>query len=298
MWKTQEIPRNLDFYACEYRLIWANERLVEPQFLHTDTKSEGTTVAWLIESGQVRVDYPNGRLEAKPGDWLFLRAGGGKQHFSRKSRVISLRFDLRLRGGQAVFTRERDVILKDDRHPKLRETAMRLVTLIARHDQAGTLLLGRGRIPFAENFRIEAAFLDWLGAYVEVMVARGEVPRVVGQQDDRVAQALLRIENHYLREKFSERELARWCGLSLNQLVRLFVREMTVSPFQYYEARRLRLARHALAETILPIKEIGFELGFSSSPHFSNWFTNKEGISPRAFRNANVPESPLHIAPP
>lgn len=282
----EEFPRNLDFYACEYRLIWANERTVEPQFLQDDTKSEGNTVTWFIEKGTVAVDYPQGRLEARPGDWLFLRAGDGKQHFSKKSRVISLRFELRLRGGRAVFARERDLIFKGERFPKLQESAMRLVALIARHGEAGTLLLGRGRIPLAENFRIEAAFLDWLGVYVEVMQAAGEVPRVAGQQDDRVAQALLLIESHSMREKFSERTLATRCGLSVNQLVRLFTRETTISPFQYYEARRLRLARHALAESVLPVKEIAFELGFGSAPHFSNWFSKNEGASPRAFRNA------------
>jgi AraC-like DNA-binding protein len=37
------------------------------------------------------------------------------------------------------------------------------------------------------------------------------------------------------------------------------------------------------------VKEIAYELGFSSLPHFSAWFRRRNGLSPRAFRARAAP---------
>ncbi len=279
----------LDFYGLQPRLVWANEREVEPQFLEpgasTDT-TRGTrdTIVWYLEAGEVSVTYGQTTVRAEEGQWIFLRAEDGRQRFTAGSRLISLRFHLRLRGGAPLFARLRDVVLAGSQYPRLAKMARALVAEFPRVNALGTLWVARERLSLVDNFRIEAAFMGWLGAYVEAMEAAGETAETIGERDVRVTKALILIEDHRMRDKFSETELARQCGLSVNQLGRVFRREMDMSPFQYYETRRLELARHALAESELPVKEIGFELGFSSSPHFSNWFTERTGASPRAYR--------------
>ena len=62
---------------------------------------------------------------------------------------------------------------------------------------------------------------------------------------------------------------------------------------QMHVHRRLELARHMLRETRLPLKEIAFELGFSSPAHFSNWFRGRLQTTPTAFRNQSAPETPM-----
>lgn len=276
----------LDFYGLQPRLVWANERTLTKEFLDMETTfAANETVAWFMEEGEVTVSYRRGtEAHARAGEWVLLRAENGRQHFTRGARLMSLRFHLRLRGGKPLFARRRDVVVKGPRAESLRQAAHSLVEEFERVDAPGTVFVARDRLSMADNFRIEAAFMRWLGCYVETMVGAGENPEAANGRDTRVTKALIRIEDHPMREKFSEAALARRCGLGINQLGRLFRREQGMSPFQYYEERRMELARHALKDSSLPIKEISFELGFSSPPHFSNWFTRRAGVSPRAWR--------------
>ena len=285
----------MDFHGMHARLVWANEREVEPEFLdpgatHT-TLGQKDTVVWFLKKGEVTVIYPKAKVRIRAGQWVFLRAEDGLQRFAPGSRLISIRFHLRLRGGEPLFARKRDVVLAEEECPRLRAAARGLVAEFARVGALETFWVARERQTLVDNLRIEAAFMGWLGAYVEAMEAAGETATVVGERDKRVAKALILIEDHRMRDKFSEVELARQCGLSVNQLTRVFRREVGVSPFQYYEKQRQELARHALAESTLPVKEISFELGFNSSSHFSTWFAERAGMGPRNYRTQHAVEA-------
>ena len=276
----------LDFYSLQARLMWANERRVETRYLEMPaTKSVVETVAWFLAEGEVTVSYGRGeRVRARAGEWLFLRASEGHQRFAPDSRLISLRFLLRLRGGKPLFARRGDRIVRGDRAAILEKAARPLVAEFERVDAPGSLFVARARLGLVDNYRIEAAFMGWLAAYVEAMEAEGEKATALGERDARVSKALALIEDHQMRDKFSESVLAQRCGLSVNQLGRVFRADLGVSPFQYYERCRLELSQHALSDSSLPIKEVAFELGFSSPPHFSNWFSERAGMSPRAWR--------------
>ena len=284
--KLKDEKFTLEFYGLQPRLIWANERTLTAPFLDMATTSaEAETVAWFIQEGAVTVTYRAGvTAKATAGEWLFLRAEDGHQQFEPGTHLISLRFRLRLRGGAPLFARGQDWVVKGDRAEELRKAARELVEEFERVDAPGTVFVARSRLSMGDNFRIEAAFMHWLGVYVETMLAIGEKPKEATGRDTRVTKALIRIEDHPMREKFSETGLARRCGLGINQLGRLFRAEQGMSPFQYYEERRMELAKHALTDSSLPIKEIGFELGFSSPPHFSNWFAKRAGMSPKDWR--------------
>lgn len=276
----------LDFYGLQPRLIWAHERTLTDEFLDVPTTiAANETVAWFIKKGEVTVTYRKGEaVRATTGQWLFLRAENGRQRFAARTRLMSLRFQLRLRGGKPLFLRRSDVVVKGAEAERLRVAAHNLVAEFERVDAPGTVFVARSGLSMIDNFRIEAAFMQWLGSYVEAMFAAGEKPEEASKRDARVTKALIRIEDHPMREKFSETLLARECGLGVNQLGRLFRAEQGTSPFQYYEDRRMELAQQALKASAVPIKEIAFELGFSSPPHFANWFTKRAGISPRAWR--------------
>lgn len=275
----------MDIGDVQPRLIWANEREVEPVFQKPyDTHGDTCAIAWLILEGSVRLAYGQSRVVAKAGEWVFLRNENGRQRFEAGSRLVSLRFTLRLRGGRPLFAPARDVVLQAVDHPALEAAARALVDRIKRVDPLQTLRVARDRLDLADNFRIETAFMAWLAAYVDAMDAAGVSPEIADERDARVGKALVLIEDHRMREKFSETALARRCGLGVNQLARLFRSEVGISPRQYYEKQRLELACHALVESRLPVKELAFELGFGSSSHFSNWFTCKTGRGPRAYR--------------
>ncbi|MDF3130319.1 AraC family transcriptional regulator [Kiritimatiellaeota bacterium B1221] len=281
------LPR-LDLSECRAQLIWANERELEPRHLHMRASFEDVSVCWYIESGSVTVTDPQERVKAGAGEWVFPGRTRAEQYFSPRARILSFRFLLTYPGGDPLFLRERSYVLKSESCPLLEQAGRELIRQLHPWSSSGPIMVGRQRIPLDENFRIEAAFYQWLAAYTQCQHRLGEQLLLRRQGDARVQQALIRLERFSFHEGFSEAELARECGLSVNQLNRLFKRENGLSPFQYYDRLRLERAQQALSETRLQVKEIAYELGFSSSPHFTNWFKQREGMGPRSYRNQAV----------
>lgn len=275
----------LDLNECRTLLIWANERDLEPQHLHMQAGFEDTTVCWLIERGTVTLTGPEGVVSSGAGNWLFPGRVHAEQQFSARARILSIRFVLTHRGGEPLFLRPYSRVLTSSKEPALEKAGRRLSRYLAPWSATESLVVGRSRIPLDQNFFIEAAFYQWIAAYIQVQHRMGEIMQIPRQGDARVRQALTRLEQIPFQDGFSEAELAQECGLSVNQLHRLFKRETGESPFQYYDRLRLERARHALCETGMQVKEIAYELGFSSSPHFTNWFKKRQGEGPRIFRN-------------
>jgi len=71
--------------------------------------------------------------------------------------------------------------------------------------------------------------------------------------------------------------------LSQNHLIRLFRRELQTTPGKYHDRLRVEHARHRLLQPETRIKEVAIELGFTHLPHFSKWFKNACGTTPRAY---------------
>ena len=277
--------RTIDHSRCRAKLIWANERVVEAFFRDHRTRARLHTVCWFLDRGTVRVDEEDQSYVAKRGDWLFLAANESTQHFSPQARIISLRFDLCWLDGTELFRRQRTRILRHKDYPELEHSARELIRRLDPWRATHSLLVGRNQIPISENFAIDAAFNQWLSSYTFSMIREGAQILYTEQYDDRVLTALRAIEDHPMTESFSVSQLAAHCALSVNQLGRLLKNETGMSPFDCFERRRLNLARHALEDTEMPIKEIGYNLGFKSPSHFSNWFIRHERKSPRSYRN-------------
>ncbi|HKX32442.1 MAG TPA: helix-turn-helix transcriptional regulator, partial [Blastocatellia bacterium] len=59
-----------------------------------------------------------------------------------------------------------------------------------------------------------------------------------------------------------------------------------VSPHTYLASLRIERARRLLAETPLPLSEVGALVGYKSQSHFTKIFREATGVTPRAFREA------------
>lgn len=278
----------LDLTECSAQLIWANERELECRHLHMHSSFEDVTVCWLIDQGTVTLTGQEGEVTAEPGDWVFPGNYLAEQRFSPRSRILSIRFTLISPGGEPLFARPKTRVLSAQSEPSLEQTGRALIRRLEPWSARESLVLGRNRIPLDENYLIEAAFYKWIAAYIQCQHRMGETIQSRTRGDNRIHQALTRLERYPFHEGFSEAGLARDCGLSVNQFIRLFKRETGDSPLQYYDRLRLERARHALTETGIQVKEIAYELGFSSSPHFTNWFKKREGAGPRAYRNRTI----------
>lgn len=81
-------------------------------------------------------------------------------------------------------------------------------------------------------------------------------------------------------------DLAALCGFSERYFAKRF-REFSGVPIsQYIKAVQLAKAKSLLLETDLPLKEIAYRLGFSSTANFTASFRTATGITPGQFRKS------------
>ena len=79
-------------------------------------------------------------------------------------------------------------------------------------------------------------------------------------------------------------ELAFLSGRSLSSFKRDFQQIYNISPAQWIRVRRLEKAKEMLQETVLPVNEICYSVGFENVSHFSRIFKNHYGYPPTQYR--------------
>ena len=99
-----------------------------------------------------------------------------------------------------------------------------------------------------------------------------------------VIAAASRIMERHIEEPLALKRLAGEVGLSLRQIERLFDDELGQSPAGYYRNLRLERAKHLLAQTMMPVLEVGLACGFASAAHFSKSYRKQFGQAPTDFR--------------
>jgi AraC family transcriptional regulator len=107
----------------------------------------------------------------------------------------------------------------------------------------------------------------------------------VGMVDRRLRRAIEFMHDNCARE-LSLAEIADAAYLSEFHFARLFKKITGTTPHAYLAALRIERARKLLAETDLPITEVGAQVGYNSQSHFTKIFREATGITPHAFRTA------------
>lgn len=265
-------------------LIWIYDGAVEDRWRSGVVESPHLT-AWLVRAGSVRVKLGTRTLRAGPGQWMFPPSGDLWREFSADAEILSVRFRASWPTGEDLFSDGLGIVFSAAEHPELERAARPMARFAATTFPHGYRFLPEEPATLAQHLRLNALFARWLDVAVGALTDQGLTPSRMGRIDPRLLKAVHLIERRALSAPFAERVLAREVGLSLSQLERLFTRQFGVSPRGYCERRRHEHAIAALQSSPQTIKEVAFQLGFSSLPHFSGWFRRKHGVSPRAFRN-------------
>lgn len=82
-------------------------------------------------------------------------------------------------------------------------------------------------------------------------------------------------------------EIARALGLSPNRLHAVTMRAVGRGPLAVLHDRIMLEAKRELMFTDKRVADIAFDCGFDDPAHFSRFFTQRAGLSPRAFRQAS-----------
>lgn len=101
--------------------------------------------------------------------------------------------------------------------------------------------------------------------------------------DERVTAALKYISGHF-REKHVYETFCKTNRVSVNHLIRLFRRDVGVTPMQYQMGRRIHEARNLLLCSGYSIDEVAEHCGFADRYHFSKAFKKFTGAAPAAYR--------------
>jgi AraC-like DNA-binding protein len=109
----------------------------------------------------------------------------------------------------------------------------------------------------------------------------------VGIVDRRLRRAIEFMSDNCGRE-LSLAEIAGAAYLSEFHFARLFKKITGATPHAYLASLRIGRARRLLAESDLPIAEVGAEVGYTSQSHFTKIFREATGMTPKAFRDAAV----------
>ncbi|MBL1120178.1 helix-turn-helix domain-containing protein [Streptomyces sp. 110] len=92
-------------------------------------------------------------------------------------------------------------------------------------------------------------------------------------------------------------ELAADTTTERTYLVRLFQRDLGVSPIAYLNRLREQAAARLLVQTDLPIADIGVQLGWSDAAYFARRFKSAYGMSPSAYRKRALTGETRYHAP-
>ena len=104
--------------------------------------------------------------------------------------------------------------------------------------------------------------------------------------DDGIRPALDAIESS-LAEPPGNEALAALCGVSSNQLIRLFRSAVGMTPARYGLERRVAIAAQELACSSRSLEDIAESLGFVDRYHLSRVFSRHLGITPAAYRRGH-----------
>ena len=91
------------------------------------------------------------------------------------------------------------------------------------------------------------------------------------------------LDNH-VTENISLKEMGDLVYLSESQVVRLFKRDLKMTPHEYSLHLKLELAKKLLQSTRLMVREIAGYLGFCDEHYFSYIFKKKAGCTPLEYR--------------
>lgn len=126
-----------------------------------------------------------------------------------------------------------------------------------------------------------------------------ELSRYLKQQDDQASDAGQGLEPWQMRrireylmdvewERPSLSALASLCGMSRRTLMRRFKAGTGESLGRHVQRMQFNRACEMLAHSQLPLKEIGYRLGFSSPANFTAAFRQHTGTTPLRYRRAHV----------
>ncbi len=96
---------------------------------------------------------------------------------------------------------------------------------------------------------------------------------------------------HYIHEHLTDRilvnEVCRKAYLNRNAFFAWFKEQLGITPVEYINAERIKLAKQLIAEKRYSIAQVGANCGFSDANYFARVFKKLEGITPGEYKTCS-----------
>lgn len=142
-----------------------------------------------------------------------------------------------------------------------------------------------GIVERASRFEKEEAFFFLLEQVLREHSSTFEAAEVQ-ETDERVKAVCAYLDAHYT-ENISLGELVDLTGFSKSHLLRLFTMQIGVSPYRYLQSLRIQKAKRLLEEGLPPV-EAAAQTGFADQSHFSRFFKEFIGLTPKQYQKIFV----------
>ncbi|MBQ8593003.1 MAG: AraC family transcriptional regulator [Bacteroidaceae bacterium] len=101
--------------------------------------------------------------------------------------------------------------------------------------------------------------------------------------DERIRSSLVYIRQN-IRRPITISQLAEKANLSKDHYIRLFTREMGITPLQYVNRKKIEQAQLIMLTRGLPVKSVAYMLGFEDHSYFNRLFRKISGYTPIGYR--------------
>jgi len=274
-----------EWASLQTELIWVYDGAVDPEYRHLRTADEHAGYwARYVRAGQVRLSSPAGVVEAGPGQWLTGAREKGAIDVSDDARILSIHFLCQWPTGNDFFGKFGVRMISDAVCPALRKQAEQLQRSVVRSHPTAKVGYSHEQAVYPGFLRQQALFVNWLATWCEALAEQGCQPAYGGSHDERLTRVVRRLNESPLAAGFPKELLRAEAKLSQGQLDLKFAQAFGLSPWRYWERRRLEHAKRRLAQAEIPVKQVAFELGFKSDAHFVAWFRRLTGDAPGRFR--------------
>lgn len=272
-------------------LLWCHNRRVADGRQVTGSTLRSTefanSAAWLVREGWARVEHDGGSYTAHPGQWLIVKPGPRVQTFSHDARMLSIAFEARWPDGSHLYQDGLSLVIEAAEAPALERKLLPILNAvmeIAPH----TWDVRDHRADLRCFLRMEQLLCEWLSALSETLEALGIKHSGHFGIDERVRMALDLLHARDPAEPLDLETLAAEIHVSPHHLIRLFRRDLQMTPHQFWDHLRIEHAQSRLRQPDIRIKEVAIDLGFKHLSHFSKWFKRHVGSSPNSAREARV----------
>lgn len=106
--------------------------------------------------------------------------------------------------------------------------------------------------------------------------------------DPQIEAACRYIENNYT-ETLTLNDISKAAGLNKYMLLRSFTRQRGITPYQYLSAIRINTAKRLLEAGTPPVDTAALA-GFTDQSHFTRFFKNFIGLTPKLYQNIFTPD--------